>query len=65
MQSTNNQNAIDLINENHRIKMAIRDLLALPVAVKELRYLDKGIGTRTENAAWLRAHEAVSELVRP
>ena len=30
-------------------------LLALPVAKTELEFLYKGIGTATQNAAWLRA----------
>jgi len=41
---------------------ALIDLLALPVAKEELRYLRKGIGTATENAAWLRAESAISLL---
>jgi hypothetical protein len=34
---------------------ALEDLLALPVAKQALVYLDKGIGTKTPEAAWLRA----------
>jgi len=38
---------------------ALDDLLALPVAQDELRILDRGIGTATKNAAWLRARAAL------
>lgn len=34
---------------------ALEDLLALPVAKQAFVYLDKGIGTKTPEAAWLRA----------
>ena len=46
--------------ENERLRKAVRDLLRLPVAVKELEYLRKGIGTETDKSAWLRARDAVS-----
>ncbi len=34
---------------------ALEELLALPVAKQAFVYLDKGIGTKTPEAAWLRA----------
>lgn len=39
----------------NELRKVLADLLALPVAEKELAYLRKGIGTETPNAAWLRA----------
>ena len=42
-----------------RLAEALRYLLELPIAEEELRYLDKGIGTATRNAAWLRARAAL------
>jgi hypothetical protein len=41
------------------LKTALADLLALPEAKRQLAYLDKGIGTKTEDAAWLRARDAM------
>jgi hypothetical protein len=38
---------------------ALEDLLALPVAAQSLVHLDKGIGTKTPEAAWLRARAAL------
>lgn len=46
--------------EIRNLRAIISDLLALPVAVEQLRYLDKGMGTSTRNAAWLRARAAIS-----
>ncbi len=40
---------------------ALELLIALPIAVKELQYLDKRIGTATENKAWLIARAAISK----
>ncbi|MFY2945848.1 hypothetical protein ACOTJB_23805 [Achromobacter xylosoxidans] len=40
---------------------ALQKLLDLQVAKKELEYLDKGIGTKTPNAAWLEARAAVAK----
>lgn len=59
--SANNLYEQRLMDEAEKLRGVIRDLLALPVAKKELGYLDKSIGTKTENAAWLRARAAVSE----
>ena len=59
--SANNLHEKRLMDESEKLRGVIRDLLALPVAKKELGYLDKGIGTKTENAAWLRARAAASE----
>jgi hypothetical protein len=39
---------------------ALEDLLALPVAAQSLVYLDKGIGTKTPEAAWLRARATLN-----
>lgn len=44
-----------------RLAEALRELLALPIAEEELRHLDKGIGTATRNAAWLRARAALRD----
>lgn len=44
-----------------RLAEALRGLLALPIAEAELRHLDKGIGTATRNAAWLRARAALRD----
>jgi len=44
------------------LEKALADLLALPVASVQLSELDKGIGTKTINAAWLRARVALSDL---
>lgn len=41
------------------LREVIQELLALPAALKELKYLDMGIGTATAQGAWLRAREAV------
>lgn len=38
-----------------RLAEALQDLIALPEATEQLRCLDKGIGTATDKAAWLRA----------
>lgn len=38
---------------------ALEGLLALPVAIEELRMLGRGIGTATPNAAWLVARAAL------
>lgn len=38
---------------------ALQRLLDLPVAKEELRYLDRGIGTATPNAAWMEARAAI------
>ena len=46
-----------------RLAEALRELLALPIAEEELRRLDKGIGTATRNAAWLRARAASRSAV--
>lgn len=40
---------------------ALQKLLDLQVAKKELEYLDKGIGTKTPNAAWLEARAAIAK----
>lgn len=40
---------------------ALRDVLALDHATKELAFLDKGIGTATPNAAWLHARQALKK----
>jgi hypothetical protein len=42
-------------------RRALEDLLALPVAAQAFAYLDKGIGTKTPNAAWLRARAALNQ----
>jgi hypothetical protein len=43
---------------------ALTDLLALPVAAKALDYLDRGTGTKTREAAWLRARVAIATATR-
>lgn len=48
-----------------RLAEALRDLLALPEAASQLRYLDKGIGTATEQAAWLQARAAYHHNIIP
>ena len=47
--------------EIRKLRAVISELLALPVAVEQLRYLDKGIGASTANAAWLRARAAITK----
>jgi len=42
-------------------RRALEDLLALPVAARSLVHLDKGIGTKTPDAAWLRARAALNQ----
>jgi hypothetical protein len=42
-------------------RRALEDLLALPVAARSLAHLDKGIGTKTPDAAWLRARTALNQ----
>ena len=42
-------------------RRALEDLLALPVAAQAFVYLDKGIGTKTPDAAWLRARAALNQ----
>jgi len=42
-------------------RRALEDLLALPVAARSLAHLDKGIGTKTPDAAWLRARAALNQ----
>ena len=41
---------------------ALDELLKLPVAKGELKLLDRGIGTLTENARWLDARTALAKL---
>ena len=55
---------IDLMELNAELLKALKDLLALPVAIQQFGYLDQGIGTQTYHAAWLRAREAVSKAER-
>lgn len=47
-----------------RARDALKEILALDVARSELAYLDRGIGTATVNAAWLRARSALAEIDR-
>lgn len=42
-------------------RRALEDLLALPVAAQAFVYLDKGIGAKTPQAAWLRARAALNQ----
>jgi len=50
----------DLLKAYQEQRRALEDLLALPVAARSLVHLDKGIGTKTPDAAWLRARAAIN-----
>ena len=47
--------------ERDALRGLLAALLALPMAKEALRALDRGMGTATENAAWLRARAAAQE----
>jgi hypothetical protein len=55
------EDVIRAVNSHADLVAALEDLLALPVAKKELEYLDKGIGAATAQAAWLRARAALAK----
>mgnify|MGYP003579002725 CR=1 FL=1 len=48
--------------EKAQLVEALGALLSLPVARDELRFLDRGIGTATPNAAWLKARAALAAV---
>jgi len=50
--------AVDPIIE---LATILRELLALPVAQSRLSYLDRGIGTDTPEAVWMRARAALAQ----
>lgn len=42
---------------------ALKHFASVPAAKKELEYLDKGVGTATARAAWLRACERADQVL--
>lgn len=56
------ERALDAERDRDALADALDDLLALPVAVKALDYLQRGIGTKTPEAAWLRAQDIISRV---
>ena len=50
----------ELLAAVERMREIMSRLVALPVAETEFGYLDKGIGTKTQNGVWLEARAAVT-----
>lgn len=48
------------MTRSQAIEAALRELMSLPVAQRELAFLDRGIGTATANSVWLRARAALA-----
>ena len=50
----------ELLATVERMREIMSRLVALPVATRELVYLDKGIGTKTPDGVWLDARAALT-----
>lgn len=44
----------------HALVAALEKLLDLPLAKEQLKNLDRGIGTKTMNSAWIEARDALA-----
>ena len=50
----------ELLAAVERMREIMSRLVALPEAERQLAYLDKGIGTKTQNGVWLEARAALT-----